>query len=71
MPKSDFVLQSEIERITGFSIEKLRKWRQRFGFPLAEYQVDGRAIYSRESVDVTDRHYGARHDRHLGATFFE
>ena len=20
---------------------------------------------------VTDRHYGARHDRHLGATFFE
>jgi methanogenic corrinoid protein MtbC1 len=51
MPKSDFVLQSEIERITGFSIEKLRKWRQRFGFPLAEYQVDGRAIYSRESVD--------------------
>jgi len=51
MLKSDFVLQSEIERITGFSIEKLRKWRQRFGFPLAEYQVDGRAIYSRESVD--------------------
>jgi methanogenic corrinoid protein MtbC1 len=51
MPENDFVLQSEIERITGFGIEKLRKWRQRFGFPLAEYEVDGRAIYSRESVD--------------------
>ena len=51
MLENDFVLQSEIERITGFGIEKLRKWRQRFGFPLAEYEADGRAIYSRESVD--------------------
>ena len=51
MPKNAFVLQSEIERLTGFGIEQLRKWRQRFGFPLAQYEVDGRAIYSRESVD--------------------
>ena len=51
MPKNTFVLQSEIERLTGFGIEQLRKWRQRFGFPLAQYEVDGRAIYSRESVD--------------------
>jgi hypothetical protein len=51
MLENNFVLQSEIERITGFGIEKLRKWRQRFGFPLAEYEADGRAIYSRESVD--------------------
>ena len=51
MPTNSFVLQSEIERLTGFGVEKLRKWRQRFGFPSAEHGVDGRAIYSRESVD--------------------
>jgi len=51
MPNKAFVLQSEIERLTGFGIEQLRKWRQRFGFPSAQYEVDGRAIYSRESVD--------------------
>ena len=51
MPQNAFVLQSEIERRTGFGIEQLRKWRQRFGFPPAQYEVGGRAIYSRESVD--------------------
>jgi methanogenic corrinoid protein MtbC1 len=51
MPKTAFVIQSEIERITGFGIEQLRKWRQRFDFPPAQYDVNGRAIYSRESVD--------------------
>jgi len=51
MPENAFVLQSEIERLTGFGIEQLRKWRQRFGFPPAQYGVNGRAIYSRESVD--------------------
>jgi len=51
MPKNAFVVQSEIERITGFGIEQLRKWRQRFDFPPAQYDVNGRAIYSRESVD--------------------
>jgi len=51
MPQSPFVLQSEIERKTGFGIEQLRKWRQRFGFPPAQYEVSGRAIYSRDSVD--------------------
>jgi MerR family transcriptional regulator, light-induced transcriptional regulator len=51
MPKNTFVLQSEIERRTGFGVEKLRKWRQRFGFPPAQYEIDGRAIYSLESVD--------------------
>jgi methanogenic corrinoid protein MtbC1 len=51
MSKNAVVLQSEIERITGFSIEQLRKWRQRFSFPPAQYDVSGRAIYSRESVD--------------------
>jgi len=51
MPQNAFVLQSEIERRTGFGIEQLRKWRQRFGFPPAQYEVSGRAIYSGESVD--------------------
>ena len=51
MPKNSFVLQAEIERTTGFGIEQLRKWRQRFGFPPAQYGVNGRAVYSRESVD--------------------
>ena len=51
MPTNSFVLQSEIERLTGFGVDKLRKWRQRFGFPSVEHAVDGRAIYSRESVD--------------------
>jgi len=51
MPQKAFVLQSEIELRTGFGIEQLRKWRQRFGFPPAQYDVSGRAIYSNESVD--------------------
>jgi hypothetical protein len=51
MPKNVFVLQSEIERLTGFGIEQLRKWRQRFGFPPAQYDASGGAVYARESVD--------------------
>lgn len=51
MPKNALVLQSEIERLTGFGIEQLRKWRQRFGFPPAQYDASGRAVYARESVD--------------------
>ena len=51
MPKNAFVLQSEIERLTGFGIEQLRKWRQRFGFPPAQYDASGGAVYARESVD--------------------
>ena len=51
MLQSPFVLQSEIKRKTGFGIEQLRKWRQRFGFPPAQYESSGRAIYSRDSVD--------------------
>ncbi len=51
MTENTFVLQPEIERLTGFGIEQLRKWRQRFGFPPAQYCENGRAIYSRESVD--------------------
>ena len=51
MPNNAFVLQSEIERITGFGIEQLRKWRQRFGFPPVQYDVSGRVVYARESID--------------------
>jgi methanogenic corrinoid protein MtbC1 len=51
MPNNAFVLQSEIERLTGFGIEQLRKWRQRFGFPPVQYDVSGRVVYARESID--------------------
>lgn len=51
MLKNAFVLQSEIELITGFSIGQLRKWRQRFDFPPAQYDANGGAIYSNESLD--------------------
>ena len=51
MPQNAFVLQSEIELRTGFGVEQLRKWRQRFGFPPAQYDAGGRAIYSRDTVD--------------------
>jgi len=51
MPLITFVLQSEIERLTGFGIDKLRKWRQRFGFPSTQHEVDGRVIYSSETVE--------------------
>ena len=51
MLKNAFVLQSEIELITGFGIGQLRKWRQRFDFPPAQYGENGGAIYSSETVD--------------------
>lgn len=50
MNKTEFVLQSKIEAKTGFRIDQLRKWRQRYGFPLAETDAVGRAIYSKESI---------------------
>ena len=51
MLKNAFVLQSEIELITGFGIGQLRKWRQRFDFPPAQFGANGGAIYSSETVD--------------------
>ena len=51
MSENAYVLQSEIELRTGFGIDQLRKWRQRVGFPPAQYDVNGKAIYSSESVD--------------------
>ena len=46
-----FVLPSEIERETGFGKDQLRKWRQRFGFPPVESTADGKAAFSRKTVD--------------------
>ena len=42
---------SEIERVTGFGKDQLRKWRQRFGFPLLESTVNGKSAYSSQTVD--------------------
>ena len=41
---------SEIERETGFGKSQLRKWRQRYGFPLLESMVYGNSAYSRQTV---------------------
>jgi len=42
---------SEIERKTGFGKHQLRKWRQRYGFPLLESTVYGKSAYSSQTVD--------------------
>ena len=51
MQSSTFFLPSEIERETGFGKEQLRKWRQRFGFPPKESNVDGKVAYSDQTVE--------------------
>ena len=48
---SQFYLPSEIERETGFGKERLRKWRQRFGFPPQELSLDGKTTYSLATVN--------------------
>jgi len=50
MQTHDLVLSSNIEHETGFSPDLLRKWRQRYGFPLQEVLTDGKAAYSRATV---------------------
>ena len=42
---------TEIERFTGFGKDQLRKWRQRFGFPLLESTGYGKPAYSCQTVD--------------------
>lgn len=51
MRTKPFVPSSEIERETGFGKDQLRKWRQRFGFPPVESMADGKAAFSRQSVE--------------------
>ena len=50
MGETGFILQSKIASRTGFGIDQLRKWRQRYGFPPAEIDVNGRPIYSTRSI---------------------
>ena len=51
MQSNLFFLPSEIERETGFGKEQLRKWRQRFGFPPKESNVEGKIAYSDQTVE--------------------
>jgi DNA-binding transcriptional MerR regulator len=51
MRKSQFYIPSEIERETGFGSEQLRKWRQRFGFPPKESNLEGKTAYSFSTVN--------------------
>ncbi len=48
---ASFVSPSDIERETGFGKDQLRKWRQRFCFPLLTSTADGKVAYSRKTVD--------------------
>ena len=50
MPIGDFISTSEIERETGFSNDLLRKWRQRFGFPLLTATPAGDSAYAKQTV---------------------
>ncbi len=50
MPARYLVSPSDIELETGLGKDLLRKWRQRFGFPLAATQADGRTGYTRETI---------------------
>ena len=40
----------DVERETGFGKDLLRKWRQRYGFPISELTADGGAGYSRATI---------------------
>jgi methylmalonyl-CoA mutase cobalamin-binding subunit len=51
MQKIDFVPSSDIEFETSFSSDLLRKWRQRYGFPLPEARTDGKVGYSRKTIN--------------------
>ena len=51
MLSNPFFSPSEIERETGFGIDQLRKWRQRYGFPPKESTSDGKMTYSLKTVD--------------------
>ena len=46
-----FVSPSDIERETGLGKDQLRKWRQRYNFPPIESTADGKATFSRKTVD--------------------
>ena len=47
---SQLTSSSDVERATGFGKDLLRKWRQRYGFPLPEATADGRLRYSQATI---------------------
>ncbi len=50
MSSRNFVLRSDIEFETGISKDLLRKWRERYDFPVLETRDDGKVGYSRSTV---------------------
>jgi methylmalonyl-CoA mutase cobalamin-binding subunit len=50
MKSAKLVPASEIELETGLGKELLRKWRQRYGFPVLETGEDGKTGYTRKSI---------------------
>ena len=51
MPYSSALISpTDIERQTGLGHDQLRKWRQRFGYPLLESTPSGKTAYSSETV---------------------
>lgn len=50
LQSDSYVTASNIEFETGFSKDLLRKWRQRYGFPLLEAGENGNVGYSHESI---------------------
>ena len=42
---------TDIERQTGLGKDQLRKWRQRFGFPLLESTPSGKTAYSIQTIE--------------------
>ena len=51
MQTLDFVPSSEVELETGFSNDLLRKWRQRYGFPLQAVSTARKTGYSRKTIN--------------------
>jgi hypothetical protein len=51
MRMRQLVPSSDVERETGFGKDLLRKWRQRYGFPISDATPDGRVGYSQETIN--------------------
>jgi hypothetical protein len=51
MKSSDLVIRGDIEFETSIPKDLLRKWRERYGFPVLETAEDGQVGYSRTTVN--------------------
>lgn len=51
MPRSRAMNQRMVEHLTGMSREVLRKWEQRYGFPVPARGARGQRIYSHADMD--------------------